>query len=410
MSFPKVVAFDTDWTIWQQRTANGIWGKGRGAAAKLEDNMNRIDRWVIRDKSNPQHVWIRVFDDVSKIVNDVLKHGAQLAIVARTNKSLSDRALYYFNTINPANGKEWSIIHLVKYDEVADESKTKPFRRIKGWSQSDPLDMIHFDDEAFNNEVRIETAVTFQLCRDNKGLTWDLYQKGIEHWRRVHKLIIPSNPATPPQRKLIGYSGLSNAWIHRVNVEREGIVDPKFPYRWGYALYIADDVGLAEFFRDWERREGRQSYVNEVWVKDYAIWMSLNKVWIPENSGYLPQMNNMNWSAEATGQNQEARDRTVDTKWHVKAPYVMFSRHHWMPKMPIPRPQRFTEMIVYTQTHRALIDVVTLTDAKTAELVKTNRSPVPFHRQIKGWNITVPTETRTEFKQRGETELYNLSG
>src|SRR6266550_6710806 len=49
-------------------------------------------------------------------------------------------------------------------------------------------------------------AVTFQLCRDNKGLTWDLYQKGIEHWRRVHKLTIPSNPAAPPQRKLIGYS------------------------------------------------------------------------------------------------------------------------------------------------------------------------------------------------------------
>ena len=67
--------------------------------------MHRIDRWVIRDKSsvicnsqlspviehcsrNPQNVWIRVFDDVSKIVNDVLKNGAQLAIVARTNKSL----------------------------------------------------------------------------------------------------------------------------------------------------------------------------------------------------------------------------------------------------------------------------------------------------------------------------------
>lgn len=26
--------------------------------------------------------------------------------------------MYYFNTINPADGKEWSIIDLVKYDEV----------------------------------------------------------------------------------------------------------------------------------------------------------------------------------------------------------------------------------------------------------------------------------------------------
>jgi hypothetical protein len=28
--------------------------------------------------------------------------------------------LYYFNAINPKDGKKWSIIHLVQYDEVVD--------------------------------------------------------------------------------------------------------------------------------------------------------------------------------------------------------------------------------------------------------------------------------------------------
>ena len=28
--------------------------------------------------------------------------------------------MYYFNAINPKDGKEWSIIHLVQYDEVVD--------------------------------------------------------------------------------------------------------------------------------------------------------------------------------------------------------------------------------------------------------------------------------------------------
>jgi len=164
------------------------------------------------------------------------------------------------------------------------EPKTKPFRRIHGWSQSDPLDMVWLptpiscrrstDTCRYILTTRLLTtasgskqvtrsicifpstsiyiylspAVTFQLCRDKKGMTWDVYRQGIDHWRRVKKLTIPSNPATPPQRRLIGYSGLSNAWINRVNNEREGIVDPAFPYRWGYCLYIADDVGLWVLF------------------------------------------------------------------------------------------------------------------------------------------------------------------
>ncbi|KAG6908361.1 hypothetical protein DXG01_005179 [Tephrocybe rancida] len=355
MAFPKVVAFDTDWTLWQNLTTNGVWGRGPGAAAKLEDNMYRSDPFTIVDVS-------------------------------------SDRALYYFNAINPADGKEWSIIDLVKYDEVVDESKTTQFRRIVGYSRSDPMDMIHFEDEAFNNCVRIEA-----------GVTWDTYQEGISHWHRVKNLTIRSNPTAPPQRRLIGYSGLSTDWINRVNVLKEGMIDTKFGYRWGYCLYVTDDIRIARFFRDWEIRLGRVSYVNEVWVNDYATWANLNKVWVRENAGDLPMMNNTNWSLEASGQNQEARDRTIERKWGVKTPYVMFSRHYWFQGVPNPR-QRFSEMMVYTQIQRALVDVITLSNARTDELAKTNPIPAPFHRQIKEWNITLPQETRAE-----EPNFFNQS-
>ncbi|KAG6917578.1 hypothetical protein DXG01_001926 [Tephrocybe rancida] len=405
MAFPKVVAFDTDWTLWQNVTTNGVWGKGPGAAPKLEDNMYRVDPFTIGDVSSvlDNKVSIKVFGDISRIINDVLKNGAQLAIVARTNKALSDRALYYFNTINPADDKEWSIIHLVKYDEVVDESKTTQFRRIIGYSQSDPMDMIHFEDEAFNNCVRIEAAVTFKLCLDKQGVTWDLYQEGISHWHRVKNLTIRSNPSDPPQRKLIGYSGLSTDWIKRVNVLKEGMIDTEFGYRWGYCLYVTDDIKIARFFRDWEIRLGRESYVNEVWVNDYATWANLNKVWVRENAGDLPQMNSTGWSLEASGQNQEARDRTIESKWGVKTPYVMFSRHYWFQDVPHPK-QRFSEMMVYTQIQRALVDVVTLSNARTDELAETNPTPVPFHQQIKEWNITLPQETREE-----EPTFFNQS-
>ena len=63
-------------------------------------------------------------------------------------------------------------------------------------------------------------------------------------------------------------------------------------------------------------------------------------------------------------------------------------------------------MVVYTQTNRALIDVVTLTDAQIAQKAQTNRAPVPFHKQIKEWHITVPADTRNEFKQRHEPKFY----
>ncbi|KAI9509692.1 acid phosphatase-domain-containing protein, partial [Russula earlei] len=363
MSYPKVVALDTDWTIWQWYLDSATWGRGPGAQPSIEDNIERVDRQLLRDRTK-----IRVFDDISNIVHDILKNGARLAIVSRR--------LYYFNTINPKNGREWSIIHLVTYDEVIDQSKVQHFKRIRTWSASDFSDLLMFDDEAYNNVVRIEAGVTFQFVRDGKGLTWDVYQQGLDAWRRAKSIMIPSSPS--PVRMLVGFSALPSFSVTLIG-RGECRVDRNTPSRWGYALYLADTIGILTFYVEpntllgWnEEWIAEKSHVYEVWVKDYDAWTSINKIWIPENSGYLPQMNNTLWSVEDAGRNQEDRDRFITDHWKVPTPY----------------------MVVYTQIQRSLFEVVRVPDDQVDQ--HSNPNPYPFDKQIKTWKITVPNETNDE--------------
>jgi magnesium-dependent phosphatase 1 len=118
-------------------------------------------------------------------------------------------------------------------------------------------------------------------------------------------------------------------------------------------------------------------------------------------------MNNMNWTAEQSGQNQEDRDRFIAERWGVQTPYVLFSRHHWMPGMPQALGQRFNEMAVYTHIQRSLFEVVPLSDDEVKRVV--DPCPFPFHHQFKTWGITVPDATRQEFLKYSELEFYRLS-
>jgi hypothetical protein len=86
-------------------------------------------------------------------------------------------------------------------------------------------------------------GVTFQLVRSGKGLMWVVYQRGLDAWRRAKNITMPPNLGSAPSRVLIGYSGLSTAWIDLVR-RGEGLVDDNTPARWGYALYVADTIGL----------------------------------------------------------------------------------------------------------------------------------------------------------------------
>jgi len=115
-------------------------------------------------------------------------------------------------------------------------------------------------------------------------------------------------------------------------------------------------------------------------------------------------MSNTSWNAEATGLNQENRDRYIANNWGVRTPYVLFCNH------PGGAP-RYPEMVMPTQIYRSLIELVPLTDAKAAVAAKNNPSPMPFRKQMKAWNIKVPGVTRAEFRRYlpAEKEYYDNS-
>jgi hypothetical protein len=81
-----------------------------------------------------------------------------------------------------------------------------------------------------------------------------------------------------------------------------------------------------------KNQQGRQFHIS-YWIRISDVCC---QIWVPEHDNSdLPQMNNMNWTAEQSGQNQEDRDRSIAEHWCVQTPYVLFSRHHWMPGMPL---------------------------------------------------------------------------
>ncbi|EIW81818.1 hypothetical protein CONPUDRAFT_72204 [Coniophora puteana RWD-64-598 SS2] len=144
MPFPKLVAFETSDVLFATSPSlrDSVWGKGTGASNVIADNVERIDWRLLRDKSNHQNT-TELYEDTSKIISDVLKNGAELAIVSRNdNKKLCDRILYYYHTTDPKTQQEKPIISLVKYDEVSNESKTNHFERIHGWTKFAYKDMV----------------------------------------------------------------------------------------------------------------------------------------------------------------------------------------------------------------------------------------------------------------------------
>ncbi|KAI0289737.1 acid phosphatase-domain-containing protein [Russula brevipes] len=415
MSFPKLVALDTDWTIWERylNSSKSPWGKGPGRVTPIQNNIERVDDQLLRDKTNHKN-WIRLYDDISDIINDILSRGAQLAIASRNpSEAMCNKALYYFKATDSSDGNDRPISKLAAYKVIEDEFKVKHFKRIHGQSDIGYSDMVLFDDRPQHNCVRIELGVTFQLLRNEKGLTWKAYEQGIKAWQRAKEIRIVPNPSVrarrEPRRVVIGYSGLATDWIERIQTGT-GTVDTKEFYRWGYALYVGQSIKVARYYcnrlreEEKKKRKGaKDAYVCEIIVKDYDAWKKISKIWVPEHGSRLQMMDSKGASAFESGLNQENRDRDIAKLFGVEMPYVLFCRHHWSTKMQKKYGLRFTEMVVYTQIQRALFEVRKLSDKKVNRIAKD--VPYPFHRQIKKWNITVAEKAKSESRKLDEPKV-----
>ncbi|PPR01113.1 hypothetical protein CVT24_000409 [Panaeolus cyanescens] len=407
--YPKVVGLSLNWCIFSGTINERTWGKGRGAYPRLEDNIVQVNDHLIRDRTNAT-LRCELYPDVPQIVSDILQHGAKLAIISRhSSRAMIERALYYF-IVKDNYGHDRRLIELVTYLEVYNRHKTEHFRAIQGYNDEPYMNMILFDHMK-QSTTRVEMllgqsnlslvvhyksdahkcvyylGVTFEHCPD--GLNWNRYQEGIATWRRTKALHSPwrgPEPTAYPKRKLIGYSGMDLDTIKLL--EKGGRrQDRKEAARWGYAMYVADDPRVAKYFSDWI------------------------KIWVPDNRHDLKT--NVNEDEVTIADSDLKRDKQV-SRWGVSRPYVLFCRHPNMGRrdglqFPIPDPQRFNELVIYGQTQESLIVIQRMTDAELVKAIRNNEN-VQYEHKIPEWNITVPEDTKADFRQHHEhpTYLYKL--
>ncbi|KAJ8094245.1 hypothetical protein PM082_006784 [Marasmius tenuissimus] len=408
--YPKVVALATDWCIFSGNLDKNTWGKGPGARPKIEDNIHRVNDHIVRDRTNANHK-CQLYPDIPRIVADILKNGAKLAIVSRnSSKAMMDRALYYF-MVKDQHGKDRRLIRLVTYDEVYDKHKTVHFRAIRGYNQERYADMILFDRMKQSTRVEMMLGVTFQYCPN--GLNWSTYQEGIANWRRTKALHSPWHGlqlTAYPKRKLLGYSGMDIGTIELL--EKGGRRhDRKEAARWGYAMYVADDPRVAKYFSDWIKATAfgpqAKTIVCEIYARDGDKWDKMDKIWVPDHRHDLKTHVNEKEVTVATSELK--RDKQV-AAWGVHRPYVLFSRHPNMGKrdglmFPIPTPQRFNELVIYGQTQQNLIVIKRMTDAQLSQAIK-NKVNLRYEHRIPEWNIKVPEETKADFRKHHERPTF----
>ncbi|EIN11146.1 hypothetical protein PUNSTDRAFT_131326 [Punctularia strigosozonata HHB-11173 SS5] len=408
--YPKLVAIDTDWTIFWGWLDAKTWGKGRNARSQVEDNIAKVNEREIHDRSNHSLKCV-MYSDIPRIIQDIKKHGAKLAIVSRnTDKAMCDRALWYFH-VPDENGHERPLIDLVDFDEVYNLDKVHHFSKIKGWTQYHYSDMILYDDKAINNTVEMMLGVTFQVSRDQKGLTWKNYQDGLATWRRNKAIHSPWHGLDVhlyPKRKLIGYSGMDLDTIKLLEAggRRQ---DRKEAARWGYAMYVADNPAIAKYFSDWIKKTAfgpsAQTIVCAIYARDGEIFERMNKIWVPDKQSL--KINVTKASAFQIAWSQEDRDRQV-AAWGVQKPYILFARHpnmndHKGLKFPVPNNKRWNEMVVYGQVQENLILTVRMSDKELDHAIKNiDTSHIRYGKKFRAWNITVPEETRRGFEKHGE--------
>jgi magnesium-dependent phosphatase 1 len=405
MSYPKLVALDTDWTIFWGWLDITKLGKGPDPFFPAENNLEPENgsELVLRDRTNYQER-IGMYSDVPNIIYDILRNGAKLAIVSRNkSKAACDKALWWFKATDPRDNIKKSIIEMVNYNEVSDEDKTNHFKRIQGWTGFSFSDMILFDDEATNNLVRVVQGVTFQVSRDQKGLTWSSYQEGINLWRRAQVIRSPylgQNLISYSGPMFIGYSGMDEQTVNLLTQGKHR-VDLKESARWGHAMYVTDDIRLAKYFAEWIKADAfganAKTFVCELWVRNGAKFLAANKIWFPEQNNLMTNVQTE--SAFKIAWDQEDRDAKA-AQWGAQTPYILFSRHFWMTGMPIAR-ARWNEMVIYTQIQDAMMLTIPLSDQHVNALIPGGRL-LPFEQMIGSWNIKVPSETWADFSKNGE--------
>lgn len=127
---------------------------------------------------------VAFYRDVPEILSHLTKHPDVEAVVSasRTHapkvaeKMLTLLHVPHEGTLVPAHDlfdhKVWGI-----------GSKIAHFREIHKRTGVAYTDMVFFDDEMRNRDVEQQLGVTFVAINEEVGLTWSVFERGVERWK-----------------------------------------------------------------------------------------------------------------------------------------------------------------------------------------------------------------------------------
>ncbi|KAF5348307.1 hypothetical protein D9756_010538 [Leucocoprinus leucothites] len=186
--YPKLVAFDLDYTLWDLWIDTHVRGP-------LHRNGSKVNE--VLDRNNDS---ISFYKDVPSILHELRSAGVCIAACSRTSApDLAYQALRLLLIPPPpsssnlkANGKASSkskeevtpAIEFFNQLEIYPGSKLTHFRKVHQKTGIPYSEMLFFDDEHRNKEVE-SLGVTFQLV-SSSGTTNKLFEKGLALWRKRH--------------------------------------------------------------------------------------------------------------------------------------------------------------------------------------------------------------------------------
>ncbi|TWU40250.1 Acid Phosphatase [Novipirellula aureliae] len=154
MRKPELIVFDLDFTLWD---CDGTW------CDCLSPPFRRQNKRVF-DRASRQ---VRLYDDVTSILDHCDKQCIKMAIASRTEQPAWARELVELLGIN----------HRFAFAEIYPSSKLKHFSALKASSSLRHEDMIFFDDEMRNiNEVSTLGVTSIHV---SNGMTANLFHKAL---------------------------------------------------------------------------------------------------------------------------------------------------------------------------------------------------------------------------------------
>jgi len=170
---PKLIAFDLDYTLWNLWIDTHITGPLRRDGNALNQVLDKYNRSISFYKHVPQ------------ILHRLRAAGVIIAACSRTSTPTLARQALALLLVPAKLGDENPSRAIDFFDqlEIYPGSKLEHFKRLHEKTGVPYSEMLFFDDELRNKEVK-KLGVTF--CLVSRQLDEGTFEKGLADWRNKH--------------------------------------------------------------------------------------------------------------------------------------------------------------------------------------------------------------------------------